>query len=97
VENIKTQEDVCAPKLRFWKKKNKGSDFKKCAEAAEKKIVELQDRLKEKDRVMKQAVAMNRGPICEVDEMTEARDGETDTNQQTVKLTHTCGGLQATV
>ena len=86
VEDIKTQEDLCAPKVKFWKKKNEGSDDKKRAEEHEKKTEELQDRLKEKDGVMEEAVAMNLGPICEDDEMIEARDGEMDTNQQTVKL-----------
>jgi len=84
VADINTQEDLCAPKLRFWRKKNKGSSYKERAEEAEKKMEELQDRLTEKDRMMEQVVAMIRGPICEVDEMIAARDGDMDTNQQTV-------------
>ena len=86
VEEIKTQEDLCAHKLRFWRKKIEESNYKERAEETGNKIEELQIRLKEKDSVMEQAVAMIRGSICEVYEMIAARDVEMDTNEQTKQL-----------
>jgi len=86
VVDIKPQENLCATKLKFWGKKNKGSDYKKRVEEAEKKIEELQDSLKAEDLVMEQAVAMIRGTICEIDDIIAARDGEMDTSQHTVQV-----------
>jgi len=73
-------------KLKFWRKKNKGADFKKHVEELEKKNAELQDKLEENDREWEQVVAILRGQICEPKEMIAARDGEMDANEQTGEM-----------
>ena len=73
-------------KLKFWRKKNKGADFKKRVEELEKKNAELQDKLEENDREWDQVVAILRGQTCEPEEMIAARDGEMDANQQTGEM-----------
>jgi len=63
-------------KLKFWRKKNKGTDLKKRAEELEKKS----------DREWEQIVAILRGRQCEPEDLSAASDGEMDANQQTVKV-----------
>ena len=86
LEDTKPQTVLCALKFRFWRKRNKESEYKKRAVEAENKIVELQVRLKEEDRVIEQELAMNVGRICESDEVIAARGGAVDINQQTAQV-----------
>ena len=86
MEDIKPLEGLCARELGVWRNENKECNYKECADETENKIEELEDRLKEEDRVMEETMAKIRGSMCEVDEMFAAIVGAVDTNQQNVQV-----------